>query len=101
MKSAFSRCHPSKYVSKCGLNLADIYRFYNSGYWFFYESELGGFECNNDEMKKHCVRGGVMISGRYLNFCDVSYSYPHRVYESAQKYKIGNDNIRFWYKGEK
>ena len=42
-----------------------------------------------------------MISGRYLNFCDVSYSYPHRVYESAQKYKIGNDNIRFWYKGEK
>ena len=92
--------YPSKYVEKCGENLADVYRFYNGGYWFFYESERGGTVCDNKEMRKYCVRGGTFTDKaktKWLSFCDVNYSYPEKVYKYSQKYKTGPDGIRFWY----
>jgi hypothetical protein len=94
--------HPSKYVEKCGENLADVYRFYNSGYWFFYESERANFVCDNKTMSYYCVRGGTYTDKaktKWLSFCDVSYSYPDKVYKYAQPYKIGEDKMRFYYKG--
>lgn len=93
--------YPKKFVEKCGTNLADVYRYYNGGYWFFAESEIGGRVCDNVEMRKLCVRGGVWVgtgkNRRFLDFCDVNYSYPDKVYKFAQKYKIGNDGQRFYY----
>lgn len=99
---AKNKGYPAKFVSKCGLNLADVYRFYNGGYWFFYESERGGTVCDNKEMRKYCVRGGVWVGSgknrRYLNFCDVNYDYPDKVFKYSQKYKIWNDEQPFYYK---
>jgi len=92
--------YPSKFVEKCGLNLADIYRFYNGGYWFFYESERGGTVCDNKEMKSFCVRGGTYTDKaktKWLSFCDVNYSYPEKIYKYAQVYRTGPDKQRFWY----
>lgn len=96
--------YPAKFVEKCGLNLADVYRFYNGGYWFFYEAERGGRVCDNVEMRKYCVRGGVWTgtgkNRKYLDFCDVNYSYPDKVYKFSQKYKIGADGHKFYYSKE-
>jgi hypothetical protein len=92
--------YPKKFVEKCGLNLSDVYKFYNGGYWFFVESELGGTVCNNDEMKKHCIRGGTYTDKaktKWLSFCDVNYSYPQKIYNYAQKYKVNEDGQRYWY----
>lgn len=93
--------YPKKYVENCGSNLADIYRYYNGGYWFFVESELGKGVCDNTEMKKYCVRGGVFTDKaktKWLDFCDVNYSYPEKVFKYSQKYRIGPDGQNFWYK---
>lgn len=99
------KVHPKAYVEKCGNNLADVFRYYNAGYWFFYESERGGFVCDNKEMKKYCVRGGTWVGSgknrKYLNFCDVNYSYPEKVYNYSQPYKMGIDGQRFWYDKKK
>jgi len=92
--------YPSKYKDICGENLADVYRFYNGGYWFFYESERGGTVCDNTEMKKYCVRGGVYTDKaktKWLSFCDVNYSYGEKVYKYSQQYRLGPDGQRFWY----
>lgn len=92
--------HPATFVNKCGMNLADVYRFYNGGFWFFYESERGKFVCDNKEMKKYCVRGGTWTDKaktKWLSFCDVNYSYPEKVYNYSQKYRIGADGQRYWY----
>lgn len=94
------KAHPSKFVEKCGLNLADVYRFYNGGYWFFIESEKGGFVCSNDEIKKFCTRGGTYTDKKktkWLSFCDVNYSYPDKVFKYAKPYKTGKDGQRFYY----
>lgn len=96
--------HPAKYVSICGMNLADVYRFYNGGYWFFYESERGGFVCNNKDMRTFCIRGGTWTDKaktKWLSFCDVNYSYPDKVYKYSQPYKIGKDGISFYYQEKK
>lgn len=93
--------HPSKYLNICGENLADVYKAYNGGLWFVYESERGNFVCDNTEMKKFCIRGGTYTDKaktKWLSFCEVNYSYPDKVFKYAQKYKIGNDNMRFYYK---
>jgi len=93
-------CHPSLYGEKCGLRLADVYRFYNGGYWFFYESERGNFACTNDEIRKFCVRGGTWVgtgkNKRWLSFCDVNYSYPEKIFKYAKPYVRGKDSINFW-----
>jgi len=96
---------PKDYVDYCGFNLSDVYRFYNSGYWFFYESTLKPntkFVCSNDEMKKFCVRGGTYTDKNktnYISFCDVSYSYPVKVSNFSKIYSNNQpDQINFWYK---
>jgi len=96
--------YPKKYVNFCGLNLSDVYRFYNGGYWFFYESSRKkgiDYVCENREMFKYCVRGGTYTDKaktKWLSFCGVNYSYPEKVFKYSQKYKVGPDGIRFWYK---
>lgn len=94
---------PKDYVDYCGLNLSDLYRFYNSGYWFFYESTRKPntkFVCNHDEMKKYCVRGGTYTDKaktKWLSFCDVSYSYPNKVHDYSKPYKILPDQMNYWH----
>lgn len=98
------KVHPSKFVEKCGLNLEDVYRYYNGGYWFLYESEKGGGVCGNNEIRKHCVRGGTYTDKKktkWLSFCDVNYSYADKVYKYSQPYKTGIDGQRFYYEKPK
>jgi len=100
---------PNKYVQVCGNNLADAYRFYNGGYWFFYEAGLkqkGEYVCENREMFKYCVRGGVWVGKgekkRWLSFCEVNYSYPEKIYKYSQKYnmKLPTTYV-FWFQRDK
>lgn len=95
---------PANYVAACGGNLSDVYRFYNGGYWFFYEATLKPgtkFVCENREIFKYCVRSGAWVGSgknrRWLSFCEVNYSYPEKIYKYSQTYKMGKDGIRFWY----
>ena len=93
---------PSEFVDNCGYNISDYYRFYNGGYWFFYESKRPGkYACENRQMFKYCVRGGVYVgkgkNRRWLSFCEVNYSYPEKVSKYAQPYRTSNDGERFWF----
>lgn len=97
--------HPKAFVKKCGLNLADVYKYYNGGAWFFVETEIGGTVCDNKEMRKLCVRGGTWVGSgknrRYLNFCDINYDYPTKVFDFSSPYKMGKDGQPFWYEEPK
>lgn len=95
---------PLKFTNYCGSNISDFSRYYNGGYWFVYEASRKGnnkFACNNDEMRKLCVRSGTYVGSgknkRWLSFCDTNYSYPEKVYKYSQKYRAGKDGINFWY----
>lgn len=98
--------YPAHYQTICGNNLADYYRFYNGGFWATYESCINNdCVCDNNEMKKKCVRGGTWVgtgnNKRWLSFCEVNYSYPEKVYKYSQKYNNGMlTNYRFWYNKE-
>ena len=96
--------YPANYISFCGQNLSDLYRTYNGGFWFVYESTRKSgvsFVCENREMFKYCVRTGTWVgtgkNRRWLSFCEVNYSYPEKVYKYSQPYKVGKDSVRFWY----
>ena len=96
--------YPAKYVQYCGENLADVYRFYNGGYWFFYEASKKlktPYVCDNTEMRKLCARGGTYTDKaktNWIDFCDVNYSYPEKVYKYGKPYSNGlPDQMRFWY----
>lgn len=97
------KTYPAKYVDYCGDNLADIYRYYNGGYWFIYEAgrkQGTPYVCDNTEMRKLCIRGGTYTDKaktKWLSFCDVNYTYPEKVHKYSQPYKIGADGQRFWY----
>ena len=92
------KINPSKHVENCGLNLADVYRFYNSGYWFFHEANINSLSCSNNDMSKKCVRGGTCAGKQYLSFCQISYSYPIKIYKYSEQYKVGSDGTwKFWY----
>jgi len=90
---------PIEFTTKCGSNLSDIYRFYNGGYWFIYESKLANptYTCNQNEMFINCVRGGTWVGSKWLSFCQVNYSYADLVYKYSQKYKTGKDLINFYH----
>jgi hypothetical protein len=94
---------PLEFTTKCGSNLSDVYRYYNGGYWFVYESKRANptYVCEQNIMKDYCVRGGVWIGSgnkkRWLSFCEVNYSYADQVYKYSQKYRAGKDNINFYY----
>jgi len=94
---------PLEFTTKCGSNLSDVYRYYNGGYWFVYESKRADptYTCEQNIMKDHCVRGGVWVGSgskkRWLSFCEVNYSYADQVYKYSQKYRAGKDNINFYY----
>jgi len=92
---------PLTFTNKCGIRLSDLYRHYNGGYWFVWESKLADktYACDEKDMRSHCVRGGTWVgtkNRRWLSFCDVNYSYAEKVYKYGQRYKIGKDNIRYW-----
>lgn len=92
---------PLTFTNKCGVRLSDIYRNYNGGYWFLWESKLANptYACEEKEMRSHCVRGGTWVgtkNPRWLSFCEVNYSYSEKVYKFAQKYKRGKDGISYW-----
>ncbi len=93
---------PLIFTNKCGTRLSDLYRHYNGGYWFVYESKLADktYACSEQDMKDHCVRGGTWVGSgskrRWLSFCEVNYSYAQKVYKYGQKYRIGKDNISYW-----
>lgn len=90
--------NPKKHVEKCGLNLADVYKKYNGGVWFFAEANRNGLVCSNNEIAEKCVRGGVCVGKQYLNFCQVNYSYPIKVYNYAQPYKgLSDGKWKYWY----
>ncbi|MFA5395337.1 MAG: hypothetical protein WC346_04885 [Methanogenium sp.] len=91
--------NPKKHVEACGLLLSDVYKRYNAGVWFFAEAAIGGkISCSNNEMAKKCVRGGTCVGKQYLNFCQVNYSYPIKVYNYAQPYKnLSDGNWKYWY----
>lgn len=98
------KIRPASFTRYCGTNLADIYKFYNGGYWFVYESsrkKTGTYVCENREMFKYCVRGGTYTDKnhtKWLSFCEVNYSYPEKIYKYAQPYKKGmKDGIQYWY----
>lgn len=92
-----SPINPRKYTEKCGLRLSDVYQYYNGGFWAIYEASKTN-TCDRIEMRKNCTRGGVWVSGRYLNFCDINYSYPLQVYKFSQKYNPGgySGDWGFW-----
>jgi|GEM_PF-718997 len=92
---------PLTFTNKCGTRLSDLYRYYNGGYWFVYESKLADktYTCDEKDMRSHCVRGGTWVgtkNPKWLSFCDVNYSYATKVYKNGQKYKNGKDGISFW-----
>lgn len=93
---------PLTFTNKCGVCLSNLYRHYNGGYWFVYESKLADktYACSESDMKSHCVRGGTWVGSgnkkRWLSFCEVNYSYAGKVYKYGQKYRIGPDGIGFW-----
>jgi len=92
---------PLTFTNKCGTRLSDIYRNYNGGYWFIWESKLADptYACSEADMKNHCVRGGVFVgtkNPRWLSFCEVNYSYSMKVYKASQKYKRGQDGIKYY-----
>lgn len=87
--------NPKSYVEDCGVRLADVYQFYNGGYWFIYEASKTD-TCDRAEMRANCKRGGVWVGKRYLNFCDINYSYPRKVYDYGQAYKITSDRRAYW-----
>jgi hypothetical protein len=116
--------NPQEHIDTCGLHLADVYRFYNSGYWFFAESKLNygpritpfddyryvywltfseilnktKMVCSNNEMAVRSVRAGTCVGGKYLSFPQVSYSYPVKIWNYAQPYKgISDGQWSFWY----
>lgn len=97
---------PLTFTNKCGVRLSDLYRHYNGGYWFVYESKLADktYACKEDDMKSHCVRGGTWVGSgdkkRWLSFCEVNYSYAGKVYKYGQKYKRSSDGIGFWEKSK-
>ena len=94
---------PVEFTTKCGSNLSDVYRYYNGGFWFIYESKRADptYTCEQTEMKKYCVRGGAWVrtgdKKRWLSFCDVNYNYADQVYKYSQKYRTGKDSINFYY----
>ena len=92
---------PLTFTNKCGSRLSDIYRHYNGGYWFVYESKLADttYACEQKDMQEHCVRGGTWVgtkNPRWLSFCEVNYTYADKIYKASQKYKQGVDGIGFW-----
>ena len=92
---------PITFTNKCGTRLSDIYRNYNGGYWFIWESKLADpkYTCEEKEMRSHCVRSGTWVgtkNPRWLSFCDVNYSYADKIYKASQKYKVGKDGINYW-----
>jgi hypothetical protein len=92
---------PLTFTNKCGSRLSDIYRNYNGGYWFLWESKLAdpNYTCDEKEMRKSCVRGGTWVgtkNPRWLSFCEVNYSYAEKVYKYGQKYKVGKDGSNYW-----
>lgn len=92
---------PLTFTNKCGTRLSDIYRHYNGGYWFVWESKLAdkNYACDQKDMRSHCVRGGTWVgtkNPRWLSFCEVNYTYADKVYKYSQKYKVGNDRIKYW-----
>jgi hypothetical protein len=95
---------PASYVRSCGMNLSDVYKYYNAGFWFFYDASRKqgtSFVCENRESFKYCTRGGTWVGSgknkRWLSFCEVNYSYPEKIYDFSKPYKIGEDGNRFWY----
>jgi hypothetical protein len=88
----------NKHVGVCGLNLSDVYKFYNSGYWFFGEANIGSLVCSNNEMATKSVRGGTCVGKQYLSFPQISYSYPTKVWNYSTPYKgLSDGPWRFWY----
>ena len=87
--------NPKKYTQRCGLRLADIYQYYNGGYWLIYEASKAN-TCDRIEMRANCTRGGAWVGKRYLNFCDVNYQYPQKVFDYADTYRTSSDQKRYW-----
>lgn len=92
---------PLTFTTKCGTRLSDIYRHYNGGYWFIWESKLADptYACEQKEMEAHCVRSGTWVgtkNPRWLSFCQVNYSYADKIYKTSQKYKVGKDGVNYW-----
>lgn len=86
------KINPKEFVDICGSNLADAYRFYNGGYWFFYEATRGpALACSNNEIAEFCVRSGTYVGKQYISFCQVNYSYPTKVWKYSKPYKGGSD----------
>lgn len=82
---------PKKYTDKCGLKLADIYQFYNGGYWYYYEAYKSGYSCSRPIVRTFCTRGGAYTDKakkNWLSFCQVNYDYPDQIYKRGNKYKM-------------
>lgn len=91
--------NPKEHVEQCGLRLADVGKFYNSGYWFFAEANIGStLDCSNNKMAAKSVRGGTCVGKQYLSFGKTSYSYPIKVWKYSQPYKgITDGTWSYWY----
>lgn len=92
MKFKKTYISPKKFVDKCGFRIGDMFQIYNGGVWLVREFEVGNsIFCERGDIKMFCLRGGVVVKGKYINFCDVNYSYPDRVLNNSIPYKMWED----------
>jgi len=91
--------NPKTHVETCGLRLADVYGHYNSGSWRFAEAAIGPtIACSNNDMAARCVRDGTCVGKQYLSFCEISYTYPIKVWNYTKPYKMITDGAwLYWY----
>lgn len=76
------KIYPAAYTQMCGLRLADIYQFYNGGFWMYYEADLAD-SCDRKKMEENCVRTPTN--------CKINYLYPKRVYNYGNQFKLFDD----------
>jgi len=79
------------------------YQAYNGGTLVFKETEKAK-SCNWQDAKKVCKRKDVCVymtkdgCKQWHNACDINYEYSLKIYQIAQKYRIGTDSPKypFW-----
>ncbi len=89
--------HKQSYCKK----LFETYQMYNGGSLVSIELKRAR-SCQWQDGYRVCRRKNVCVLKKgqtciqYRNACDINYSYSKKVYQLAQKYKIGIDKYIYW-----
>lgn len=73
------------------------YMCYNSGIGTLRKEYLRAGKDDYNEMYRVCKRKVIKLKrGQLLDFCQVGYTYPLKIYKAGDKYKVFPDLMRFW-----